>query len=122
LRQHGRGRSLRCHSPLALLGTAHPGSALRASRPRGLTTDSTAPAGVESRAVPASCHQSDRLDDVGASLMFEPTPCDRRRPAERCKAKLLACHAFGLLVAGASPIAWNVVNRSPTRELYEALL
>jgi hypothetical protein len=54
--------------------------------------------------------------------MLEPAPCDHCRLAERCKVKHLACRAFSLFMAGASPIAWNAVNRAPTRERYEALL
>lgn len=55
-------------------------------------------------------------------LMLEPAPCDHCRLAERCKAKHLACRAFSLFMAGASPIRWNDVNRSPTRERYDELL
>jgi hypothetical protein len=54
--------------------------------------------------------------------MLEPAPCDCCRLAERCKAKRLACRAFSLFMAGASPITWNAVNRSPTRQRYDELL
>jgi hypothetical protein len=55
-------------------------------------------------------------------MLDEPAPCDRCRLADRCKTKHLACRAFGLFMAGASPIDWNSVNRSPTRERYDKLL
>jgi hypothetical protein len=89
----------------------------RAPRKRA-RDDSTERVVVESRAVPHVLphHEPD------SRLMLEPAPCDRCRLAERCKAKRLACRAFSLFMAGASPIEWNEVNRSPTRERYEALL
>ena len=59
---------------------------------------------------------------TGSRAMLELAPCDQCRLAERCKAKRLACRAFSLFIAGASPIAWNAVNRAPTRERYEAVL
>jgi hypothetical protein len=54
--------------------------------------------------------------------MLEPAPCDHCRLTDRCKAKHLACRAFGLFMAGASPLTWNEVNRAPTRERYDKLL
>lgn len=54
--------------------------------------------------------------------MLEPAACDRCPLAERRKAKHLACRAFSLFIAGESPIAWNVVNRAPTRQRYDTLL
>jgi hypothetical protein len=65
-------------------------------------------------------YQPYRHEDSRA--MLDAAPCDRCRLAERCKTKRLACRAFSLFTAGASPIAWNAVNRSPTRERYDALL
>lgn len=55
-------------------------------------------------------------------LLAEPSPCDHCRLSERCKTKHLACRAFSLFIAGANPVTWNAVNRSPTRERYDALL
>jgi hypothetical protein len=80
--------------------------------------DSAELAGVESPVVPHSLphHEPD------SRLMLEPVPCDHCRLAERCKSKRLACRAFTLFMAGASPLRWNEVDRSPTRERFEALL
>jgi hypothetical protein len=69
--------------------------------------------------VPTKPYQPYRLED--SRTMLEPAPCDRCRRAERCKAKRLACRAFSLFMSGVSPITWNAVNRSPTRQ-YDALL
>jgi hypothetical protein len=55
-------------------------------------------------------------------LMLEPAPCDRCWHVERCKAERLACQAFSMFMAGENPMRWGVVNRTPTRERYSALL
>jgi hypothetical protein len=75
---------------------------------------------IESRAVATNSYQPYRHED--SREMLEPAPCDRCRLADRCKAKRLACRAFGLFMAGASPVAWNAVNRAPTRECFDKLL
>lgn len=54
--------------------------------------------------------------------LLEPCPCDGCCHAQRCKSMRLACEAFGVFMAGASPARWRVVHRAPTRERYRELL
>jgi hypothetical protein len=49
-------------------------------------------------------------------------PCDGCKLAGRCKAQLLACHAFAAYVIGAPERQWSVAPREPQHELYVNLL
>jgi hypothetical protein len=49
-------------------------------------------------------------------------PCDECKLAARCKTQLLACHAYGAYLIGATERQWSVVPREPQRELYVELL